>query len=48
MLADHSQKSNDNRPKYSYFTMISMAIQHQEDQNSTIQDIYKFIRDSFP
>ena len=42
------QKSNGNRPKYSYFTMISMAIQHQEDQKATIQDIYKFIRDSFP
>ena len=28
--------------------MISMAIQHQEDQKATIQDIYKFIRDSFP
>ena len=42
------QKSNGNRPKYSYFTMISMAIQHQEDQKATTQDIYKFIRDSFP
>ena len=42
------QKSNGNRPKYSYFTMISMAIEHQEDQKATIQDIYKFIRDSFP
>ena len=42
------QKNNGNRPKYSYFTMISMAIQHQEDQKATIQDIYKFIRDSFP
>ena len=27
--------------------MISMAIQHQEDQKATTQDIYKFIRDSF-
>ena len=42
------QKSNGNRPQYSYFTMISMAIEHQEDQKATIQDIYKFIRDSFP
>ena len=42
------QKSNGNRPKYSYFTMISMAIQHQEDQKATTRDIYKFIRDSFP
>ena len=42
------QKSNGNRPKYSYFTMISMVIQHQEDQKATTQDIDKFIRDSFP
>ena len=28
--------------------MISMAIQHQEDQKAITQDIYKFIRDSFP
>ena len=31
------QKSNGNRPKYSYFTMISMAIEHQEDQKATIK-----------
>ena len=42
------QKNNGNRPKYSYFMMISMAIEHQEDQKATIKDIYKFIRDSFP